>query len=161
MPFALWIGFWFHSILSFGHEAAHYNLSASKKRNDMLSDWTIWLFFSANVQRSTGKATGSITCIWETRWTPRFPTTTVFPPVSCVKSDYWNLSGGIGRSATFSAVIRGQEPLKLPRIESHSPTKTNTMAPLLRALTAHAIIVAIALSFSSYATAITWVVPPY
>src|SRR6478672_7391721 len=45
IPFAIWIGFWLHAVLSFGHEAAHYNLSANRKRNDFLSDWTIWLFF--------------------------------------------------------------------------------------------------------------------
>jgi Fatty acid desaturase len=43
--FAAWLGFWLNAILTFGHEAAHYNLSASKSRNDLLADWSIWLFF--------------------------------------------------------------------------------------------------------------------
>jgi fatty acid desaturase len=43
--FALWIGFWLNSVLTFGHEAAHYNLASDKNLNDLFSDWTIWLFF--------------------------------------------------------------------------------------------------------------------
>ena len=42
--FAAWIGFWLNALLTFGHEAAHYNLSPSHARNDLLADWTIWLF---------------------------------------------------------------------------------------------------------------------
>src|ERR1700675_1133681 len=44
--FALWIGFWLNALLTFGHEAAHYNLASDPKRNDLLADWTIWLFFA-------------------------------------------------------------------------------------------------------------------
>src|SRR5262245_34336780 len=43
--FITWIGFWLNSLLTFGHEAAHYNMASDKNRNDILSDWTIWLFF--------------------------------------------------------------------------------------------------------------------
>src|ERR1700722_1865709 len=39
--FALWIGFWLNAILTFGHEAAHYNLSSNRVQNDALADWTI------------------------------------------------------------------------------------------------------------------------
>ena len=50
--FVLWIGFWLHALLNFGHEAAHYNLSSSHRRNDALADWTIYLFFPQTMTSS-------------------------------------------------------------------------------------------------------------
>jgi len=36
--FAVWIGFWFASVVLFMHEAAHYNLHPDKSTNDRLAD---------------------------------------------------------------------------------------------------------------------------
>jgi len=60
--FSLWIGFWLQSLLTFGHQAAHYNLAEDRSRNDILSDWTVWLFFPQSTRPTVG-VTGSITCI--------------------------------------------------------------------------------------------------
>ena len=156
IPFALWIGFWLHSILNFGHEAAHYNMSASKKRNDILSDWTIWLFFpqtSKNYRKSH----------WQHHLHLGDPLDTEVSYHNCLSPGF--LVKAITGIYLAEFVVRSlfdgnsrARTIQLPKIATHSPIKAKTMMPLLRALTAHAIIVAIALSLSSYATAITWVV---
>jgi fatty acid desaturase len=47
---AIWIGFWLHALNQFGHEGAHGNLAADRKRNDFLSDWLLWPLFAQSVR---------------------------------------------------------------------------------------------------------------
>jgi len=107
-----------------------YNCPPARNVMNMLSDWTIWAIFSANVKEYRKSH-------WQHHLHLGDPLDTEVSYHNCLspgfpcESDYWNLSGGIGPSAIFSAVFAGKTA-QLPRIESHSPTKTNTMAPLLR-----------------------------
>lgn len=43
--FALWAGYWLHTLFLFGHEAGHGNLAPKQKWNDRLADTLIWPFF--------------------------------------------------------------------------------------------------------------------
>jgi fatty acid desaturase len=38
LPAALWAGFWWHTLLLFTHEAAHFNIAPSRKLNDFLGN---------------------------------------------------------------------------------------------------------------------------
>ncbi len=47
---ALWIGYWLHALFLFGHEAAHSNLAPTRRRNDRLGDWSVWLLFGSTTK---------------------------------------------------------------------------------------------------------------
>ncbi|MFF3850863.1 fatty acid desaturase family protein [Streptomyces sp. NPDC002328] len=47
VPAACWIGYWMHSLFLFGHEAAHTNLASSRKLNDRLGDWCVWILYGS------------------------------------------------------------------------------------------------------------------
>ncbi len=47
--FALWIGYWFASIVLFMHEGAHYNLHADKRLNDQLANWAVCPLIGADI----------------------------------------------------------------------------------------------------------------
>jgi len=156
IPFALWIGFWFHAILSFGHEAAHYNLSASRKRNDILSDWTILLFFPQTTKEYRKSH-------WQHHLHLGDPLDTEVSYHNCLSPGFLvkAITGIYLAELVVRSVFPGDSRVQTshdPQIGSRPRTKTKTVVPLLRALTAHSMIVAIALSLSCYATAIAWVV---
>jgi fatty acid desaturase len=44
-PVALWIAFWLHALLGFGHESAHDNVAPGRKWNDRLANVFVWSFF--------------------------------------------------------------------------------------------------------------------
>lgn len=48
-PVTLWIAFWLHALLGFGHEAAHNNLAVSRKWNDRLANLFVWSLFGQSV----------------------------------------------------------------------------------------------------------------
>ncbi|NRA98176.1 MAG: fatty acid desaturase [Planctomycetes bacterium] len=52
---ALWVGFWLLSILSFGHEATHFNIAANRRTNERLARWFLFPFLGMSVEgfRST------------------------------------------------------------------------------------------------------------
>jgi fatty acid desaturase len=155
-PFAIWIGFWLHAILSFGHEAAHYNLSTNRKRNDFLSDWTIWLFFPQTTKEYRKSH-------WQHHLHLGDTLDTEISYHNCLSPEF--LVKAITGIYLAELVVRYVFP-EVPRVQpshdtqngSGAQAKTKSIVPLLRALTAHAIILAIALSLSCYATAIAWVV---
>lgn len=51
---ALWIGFWLHSLGCFGHEAAHYNLAATRDANRRIASLVIatWTGLDAELYRA-------------------------------------------------------------------------------------------------------------
>lgn len=50
VPAAVWIGYWLHALCLFGHEAAHSNLVPSRKLNDALGDWLVWVLFGSSTR---------------------------------------------------------------------------------------------------------------
>jgi fatty acid desaturase len=156
IPFALWIGFWLHAILSFGHEAAHYNLSASKKRNDILADWTIWLFFPQTTKQYRKSH-------WQHHLHLGDPLDTEVSYHNCLSPSFLvkAITGIYLAELIVRYVFPGEFRAQVfhdTQIESRSRSQAKSATPLLRALTAHSIFVAIALSLSCYATAGAWVV---
>ncbi len=49
LALGVWIGFWFHSLSLFLHEAVHYNIHKNRKLNDILTDLIICPFIFINV----------------------------------------------------------------------------------------------------------------
>jgi fatty acid desaturase len=47
---AVWSGYWLHSLFLFGHEAAHRNLAPTRRANDRLGDWLVWLLFGSTTR---------------------------------------------------------------------------------------------------------------
>lgn len=51
-PFtALWMGFWFASIVLFMHEGAHFNLHPDKRRNDRMAQWLVCILIGDDIRR--------------------------------------------------------------------------------------------------------------
>jgi fatty acid desaturase len=49
-PVVIWIGYWLHALFLFGHEAAHSNLAPTRKQNDRLGDWFVWVLFGSTTK---------------------------------------------------------------------------------------------------------------
>jgi fatty acid desaturase len=47
---AVWTGFWIHAYVNFFHEAAHFNLSPSRRRNDQLATWLFTPFCALDIR---------------------------------------------------------------------------------------------------------------
>lgn len=152
--FAVWIGFWLNALLTFGHEAAHYNLSPSRARNDVLADWTIWLFFpqTTKVYRKSR---------WQHHLHLGDPGDTEISYHNCLSP--WFLTKALTGIYLISLVIRyvfGQKgkPAASPAAHPRPALKLAALVAPLRAFNTHAIFVAAALYLHCYATAITWLV---
>jgi len=154
--FAAWIGFWLNALLTFGHEAAHYNLSSSHARNDLLSDWTIWLFFPQTTKTYRKSH-------WQHHLHLGDPEDTEISYHNCLSP--WFLTKALTGIYLIILVIRyvfsqkgktALSPLAQPNL--HTTLVVAALVAPLRALTTHAIFVGSALYFRCYATAVTWVV---
>ena len=156
IPFALWIGFWFHALLSFGHEAVHYNLSASRKRNDILSDWTVLLFFPQSTKEYRKSHWQHHLHLGDSQDT-EVSYHNCLSPGFLFKAVTGIYMAELAVQSVFPGDLRAQESHD-PQTASRPRTKMKTVAPILRAVTAHSIILGIALSLSCYAAAIAWVV---
>jgi fatty acid desaturase len=153
--FALWIGFWLNAILTFGHEAAHYNLSPNRVRNDVLADWTIWLFFpetTKNYRRSHWQHHLHLGDLQDTEISYH----------NCLSP--WFLARaltGIYLLELISRYIFRRRPdasaRKAPR--SAPPGSTaNRITPVLRTLAVHSVFVGLAILFHAYTSAAIWVI---
>ncbi len=156
IPFALWIGFWFHALLSYAHEAVHYNLSASRKRNDLLSDWIVLLFFPQTTREYRKNH-------WQHHLHLGDPLDTEVSYHNCLSMGFLfkAVTGIYMAELAAQSVPAGDSRAQTsrdPQTGSRPRTGTKSVGPILRALTAHSILVAIALSLSCYAAAIAWVV---
>ncbi len=154
--FAAWIGFWLNSILTFGHEAAHYNLSPSRTHNDMLADWTIWLFFPQTT-KSYRKSH------WQHHLHLGDPEDTEVSYHNCLSP--WFLAKaltGIYLPILMVRYVFGRRGKSIPSpgAQRHGRTglKAGALVAPLRAFTTHSIFVGVAFYFHCYATAATWVV---
>jgi len=153
--FAAWLGFWLNAILTFGHEAAHYNLSASKSRNDLLADWSIWLFFPQS-SKSYRKSH------WQHHLHLGDPEDTEISYHNCASP--WFLARAITGIYLLELMSRytlgrGANPKLKP-----TPSKQNRAArlgqilALARAGTTHAVLIGVPLYFHCYSTSVTWLV---
>jgi fatty acid desaturase len=156
IAFAVWIGFWLNATLTFGHEAAHYNLSASRTRNDRLADWTIWLFFPQTT-KSYRKSH------WQHHLHLGAPEDTEVSYHNCLSP--WFLTKALTGIYLASLMVRyvlrrrgkniaSPDPERLPVATS---SKIGAVLAPLRAFTTHFVFVGVALYFRCYATAATWV----
>ncbi len=50
VPAVVWTGYWLHALFLFGHEAAHSNLAPTRRRNDRVADWSVWLLFGSTTK---------------------------------------------------------------------------------------------------------------
>jgi fatty acid desaturase len=157
--FAFWIGFWLNSVLTFGHEAAHYNLASDKNRNDVFSDWTIWLFFPQSTKSYRRSH-------WQHHLHLGDHEDTEISYHNCLSP--WFLARAITGAHLTTLVVRYFFRKKLLRTTRSLSTATQTnsdartAAPsvdavsFLRATATHTLFVVIALAFRCYSTAIVW-----
>lgn len=154
--FVLWIGFWLNAILTFGHEAAHYNLSPSRARNDILADWTIWLFFpetTKNYRRSHWQHHLHLGDLQDTEISYH----------NCLSP--WFLARaltGIYLLELMSRYIfRPRPAASVRRAPSSAPSGSaaDRFTPVLRTAAVHSIFLGIAIFlFHAYASALVWAI---
>jgi fatty acid desaturase len=154
--FAAWIGFWLNALLTFGHEAAHYNLSPSHERNDLLADWTIWLFFPQTTKTYRKSH-------WQHHLHLGDLEDTEISYHNCLSP--WFLTKALTSIYLIILIIRyvfsqngKSAPSPLAPRNPHASLRVAVLVAPLRALTTHAVLIGGALYFHCYATAMTWLV---
>jgi fatty acid desaturase len=153
--FAVWLGFWLNAILTFGHEAAHYNLSANKSRNDSLADWSIWLFFPQS-SKSYRKSH------WQHHLHLGDPEDTEISYHNCMSP--WFLARAITGIYLLELMARYALGRGVKTKIQQAPSKPNDAArigqflTLARAATIHAVLIGVPLYFHCYSTSVTWLV---
>jgi fatty acid desaturase len=154
MPvFALWQGFWLNALLTFGHEAAHYNLSPSKIQNDLLADMSIWLFFPQST-KSYRKSH------WQHHLHLGDPEDTEISYHNCMSP--WFLAKAVSGIYLLELLTRYAFEKRTPESREKGtrvapPVPFGVLLALVRAGTTHAVFVSISLYFRCYATALTWI----
>jgi fatty acid desaturase len=153
--FALWIGFWLNAILTFGHEAAHYNLSPKRTQNDVLADWTIWLFFpetTKNYRRSHWQHHLHLGDLQDTEISYR----------NCLSP--WFLARALTGIYLLELVSRyvfhrnsQTSRRQAPGLASPGSTASR-ITPVLRTAAVHAAFIGFAILFRAYASAVIWAV---
>jgi fatty acid desaturase len=155
IPAAVWIGFWLHSLLNFGHEAAHYNLSRDRRRNDLLSDWTIWLFFPQSTKTYRRSH-------WQHHLHLGDLEDTEVSYHNCLSPWFFTrLVTGLYLAELAGRYLLGRSGTRRtarPATAPSSRVDESLAVPILRALTVHSIFIGIALSLACYATAAAWAV---
>lgn len=151
--FAVWLGFWLNALLTFGHEGAHYNLSSSRFRNDLLADWSIWLFFpqsSKSYRRSH----------WQHHLHLGDPQDTEISYHNCMSP--WFMVKALTGVYLLELLARyAMGKRTTPQIRevgtSASPAaRLGQMAAVARAGTTHLFLIGLPLYFHCYATAAAW-----
>jgi len=155
LPFVLWIGFWLNAILTFGHEAAHYNLAHSHRSNDLLADWTIWLFFPQTTRAYRRSH-------WQHHLHLGDRQDTEISYHNCLSP--WFLAKtltGIHLARLLWRYVFGGH-IRQSALEASSARFADHRAveitPLLRSLATHFAIIASAIAFRCYASAVVWLV---
>lgn len=149
LPFAVWIGFWLNAILTFGHEAAHYNLAPDHNSNDLLADWTIWLFFPQTTHAYRRSH-------WQHHLHLGDPNDTEISYHNCLSP--WFLAKtltGIHLAGLLARYILGRRATSGKIV---SVTSKVGVAPLLRTLSIYGLIMGSALALRCYASALVWFV---
>ncbi len=149
---ALWLGFWLNALLTFGHEAAHYNLSPDKRRNDLFADWTIWLFFPQSTKAYRKSH-------WQHHLYLGDARDTEISYHNCMSP--WFLTKAISGIYVLELVGRyafKKQPAKAREAAAKASTKSETLLPLARAAITHILFLGLAIYFACYATAAAWLV---
>src|SRR5215470_554396 len=149
--FTSWIGFWLNSVLTFGHEAAHYNMASDKNRNDALSDWTIWLFFPQSTKSYRRSH-------WQHHLHLGDQEDTEISYHNCLSP--WFLAKAVTGVYLVSIFIR-YFFRKRPSAQSHTAqlgAQSAGLVVILRAVVVHSAFVSVALLFHAYSTALVWLV---
>jgi len=152
--FAAWLGFWLNAILTFGHEAAHYNLSASKSRNDSLADWSIWLFFPQS-SKSYRKSH------WQHHLHLGDPQDTEISYHNCMSP--WFLSRALTGIYLLELMARysqgaGAKPnlVVAPQSTPSHAVRLGQLLAVARAGATHTVLIGVPLYFHCYSTSVTW-----
>lgn len=154
---AVWIGFWLNALLTFGHEAAHYNLSPNRKSNDLFADWSIWLFFPQTTKAYRKSH-------WQHHLHLGDPKDTEISYHNCLSPWFLlkTLSGIYLTTLVMRYVFRKRTSLTDPSAvvtnEAQPRVNTDAIVAGARAFSFHAAIIGVALYLHSYASAVTWIV---
>lgn len=153
--FAVWIGFWLNAILTFGHEAAHYNLAPTHERNDALADWTIWLFFPQSTRAYRRSH-------WQHHLHLGDPQDTEISYHNCLSPWFLakTLTGVHLAVLVFRYVLghRASPAATEPAQSDSSASRPLGIVPMVRTLATHAVFVGVAIALGCYASAIVWLV---
>jgi fatty acid desaturase len=151
--FAAWLGFWLNAILTFGHEAAHYNLSASKSRNDSLADWSIWLFFPQS-SKSYRKSH------WQHHLHLGDPQDTEISYHNCASP--WFLAKALTGIYLLELIARYglgagvNTKLQAAQNTAKQAARLGQFLAVARAGTTHALLIGVPLFFHCFSTSVTW-----
>jgi len=153
--FAAWLGFWLNAILTFGHEAAHYNLSSSKSRNDLLADWSIWLFFpqSSKIYRKSH---------WQHHLHLGDQQDTEISYHNCMSP--WFLTRALTGiyllelMARYTGAAGAKTKLQSAQSSSSRAPRLGQLLSVARAGVTHTLLIGVPLYFHCYSTAVTWLV---
>jgi fatty acid desaturase len=153
--FGPWLGFWLNAILTFGHEAAHYNLSASKSSNDFLADWSIWLFFPQS-SKSYRKSH------WQHHLHLGDPQDTEISYHNCMSP--WFLAKaitGIYLLELMARYVFGAGAKPRSQAAPSKPGRAARLGQILavtRAGATHSLFIGVPMYFHCYSTSVTWLV---
>jgi fatty acid desaturase len=161
MFFAIWIGFWLNAVMSFGHEAAHYNLAANRNVNDALADWTVWLFFAEDTKAYRKSHWQHHLHLGEDQDTEISYRNCLSPWFIAKTLTGIYLIALVVRYAVhngFAAQTRAAgTDLSAKADVSHAPAQRRLL-PIIRSLLTHALFIGVALGLHCYASAVIWAV---
>ena len=146
---AIWIGFWLNSVLTFGHEAAHFNLAYDKNRNDVFSDWTIWLFFPQSTKSYRRSH-------WQHHLHLGDHEDTEISYHNCLSP--WFLARALTGVHLATLFVRYFLLKRTPAV-SNNPSvggQSAGVVPFLRAILIHSVFVGVAVALHCYSTAAVW-----
>jgi fatty acid desaturase len=150
--FAIWIGFWLNAILTFGHEAAHYNLAPTHRWNDALADWSIWLFFPQSTRAYRRSH-------WQHHLHLGDPQDTEISYHNCLSPWFLakTLTGGHLALLVFRYVLGRRSTDTAAESQGDSSALVPLgITPILRAMAAHSLFVGVAIALGCFASAIVW-----
>lgn len=146
---AIWIGFWLNSVLTFGHEAAHYNLASDKNHNDFFSDWTIWLFFPQSTKAYRRSH-------WQHHLHLGDHEDTEISYHNCLSP--WFLAKALTGVHLATLFVRYFFRKRAPAVSNNASAggQSAGIVPLLRPMVVHSVFVGVAVAFHCYSTAAVW-----
>jgi len=146
---AIWIGFWLNAVLTFGHEAAHYNLASDKNRNDFFSDWTIWLFFPQSTKSYRRSH-------WQHHLHLGDHEDTEISYHNCLSP--WFLAKALTGVHLATLFVRYFFRKRATSVSNNAAASGQSagVVPLLRPIVIHSVLVGVAVVLHCYSTAAVW-----
>jgi fatty acid desaturase len=158
VPFALWTGFWLVAVISFAHEAVHYNFVPGKSRNDTIADWTVGLFFPVTTKQYRSSHWQHHLHLGDLEDTEVSYHDCISPwlPAKAITGLY--LVNYVCRSFARARASRLRASRDSREIQRIPPRKEGRVNPIVRVMAAHSILLGSAVILRCYSTAMAWII---